>query len=80
MNSGILLNGGKSPQYPFGLEPLIEFHSVSFNSITALGSEEVTEVSQLRGQASMMPSWASCWLSNEEAPFLLMWLLYNRNS
>ena len=61
----------KSPQYPFGLKPLLEF-SLSFfsQSITAFRVRSIqgllylkdTEVSQLKGQATMMPFWASCFV------------------
>ena len=61
----------KSPRYPFGLKPLLEFFSCFSNPITASGSEvykEATllgrcrgEVSQLREQTTMMPFLASCY-------------------
>ena len=54
-------------QYLFGLKPLIEFHSAFFQSnncfsvrILTLLYLEDTKASQFRGQATMMPFWASC--------------------
>ena len=55
-------------QYLFGLKLLVEFHSAFFQSnncfrvrsILMLFNLEDTEASQFRGQATMMPFWASC--------------------
>ena len=55
-------------RYLFRLKPLIEFHSAFFQSnncfrvkrILTLLYLEDTEASQFRGQATMMPFWASC--------------------
>ena len=57
-------------QYLFGLKTLVEFHSAFFQSnncfmvrrILTLLYLEDTEASQFRGQATMMPFWASCLL------------------